>query len=191
MMLRKQACFAALGLAAAVREFRQTVGRPDLAARIGVHAGQMYLGNIGAGDHYKYGPTGDTVNTASRMEGLNKFLGTGILVSAEVLQGINQFLVREAGSFRLKGKAQAVTAYELICHIHACKQKEKEAVALFGEALRAFKNRSWDEAEEKLQGVIQLCGDDKLSRFYIERCAAFRAQAPADDWEGVVLMEEK
>ncbi|HEY7164005.1 MAG TPA: adenylate/guanylate cyclase domain-containing protein, partial [Candidatus Binatia bacterium] len=94
MMLRKQACFAALGLAAAVREFRQTVGRPDLAARIGVHAGQMYLGNIGAGDHYKYGPTGDTVNTASRMEGLNKFLGTGILVSAEVLQGINQFLVR-------------------------------------------------------------------------------------------------
>jgi adenylate cyclase len=189
--LQKQACFAALGLAAAVREFKESVGRPELATRIGVHAGEIYLGNIGAGDHFKYGPTGDTVNTASRMEGLNKYLGTGILVSAEVIQEVNQFLVREAGSFRLKGKAHAVTAYELICHLHTCNPADKEACAIFADALQAFRNQLWDDAAQRFHRVIATRGDDKLSRFYLERCAAYQQHPPADPWDGVLLMDEK
>src|SRR5581483_2091909 len=75
-----QACAAALGLADAVARFNQTLAGLTLPTRIAVHAGEIFLGNIGAGDHYEYGITGDTVNTVSRLDGLNKFLGTGILV---------------------------------------------------------------------------------------------------------------
>ena len=81
--LRKQACLAALEIADAVDQFKHTSGTLELPTRIGLHAGPMLLGSIGALDHYEYRAVGDMVNTASRVEGLNKFLGTQILVSAE------------------------------------------------------------------------------------------------------------
>jgi adenylate cyclase len=191
IQLRKQACSAAVALAAAAREFKNAVGRPNLATRIGVHAGEIYLGNIGAGDHFKYGPTGDTVNTASRMEGLNKFLGTRILVSAEVIQNVDQFLVREAGTFRLKGKTHAITAYELICELKACSSDEVEACAGFADALRAFKRQEWCMAAQRFDNVIATLGEDRLSRFYIERCHAYARRSPGKKWDGVIEMDEK
>ena len=61
--LRRQACLAALDVAKAVHRFNESFENLNLPTRIGVHSGQIFLGNIGAGDHYEYGPTGDTVNT--------------------------------------------------------------------------------------------------------------------------------
>ena len=61
--LRGQACLAALDVARAVHRFNGSFENLNLPTRIGVHSGQIFLGNIGAGDHYEYGPTGDTVNT--------------------------------------------------------------------------------------------------------------------------------
>src|SRR5713226_2912818 len=145
-LLRKQACLAALGVAKAVRQFNQSFKTLNLSTRIGVHAGQIFLGNIGAGDHYKYGPMGDTVNTASRMEGLNKYLGTGILVSEEVIGDLNGLLTREVGRFRLKGKAHAIVVHELICRMEECEEEQKKEFAVFAEALSAFRRQSWDEA---------------------------------------------
>ena len=81
-----------------------------LPTRVSVHAGEIFLGSIGAGAHYEYGGTGDTVTTASRLDGLNKHLGTNILVSAEVIRDLNDFPAREIGTFLLKGKTQPVVA---------------------------------------------------------------------------------
>jgi adenylate cyclase len=190
-VLRKQACLAALGLAEAVRQFNRSFQTLNLSTRIGLHAGQIFLGNMGAGDHYKYGPTGDTVNTASRMEGLNKFLGTGILVSDEVIHGLDGFLTREAGSFRLKGKAHVVIVHELICRTEECDEKQKQTWAIFADGLRAFKRRCWDEAEGKFQESIEKLGEDKLSRFYLNFCADYKTHPPEEPWDGVIPMDEK
>ena len=78
-------------------------------------SGPLFLGNIGAGAHYEYGVTGDTVTTASRLDGLNKYLGTNILVSDEVIRDLDNFLAREIGIFLMKGKTQPIVAHELIC----------------------------------------------------------------------------
>ena len=69
-----------------MHRFNGTVENLDLPTRVGVHSGKIFIGNIGAGDHYEYGPTGDTVNTASRMDGLNKYLGTEVLASDEAIE---------------------------------------------------------------------------------------------------------
>ena len=62
--------------------FNQAVrGRPVLRTRFGLHSGQMLLGNIGASHHYEYQAVGDMVNTATRIEGLSKYLGTQVLAS--------------------------------------------------------------------------------------------------------------
>jgi adenylate cyclase len=83
--LRKQACLAALDISSAVQRFIQSASSWQIPTRIGLHSGAMLLGNVGALDHYEYRAVGDIVNTSSRIEGLNKQLGTRILVSEEVL----------------------------------------------------------------------------------------------------------
>ena len=89
--IRTKACCAAREINQTMRQFKQkNVDTVNIKTRIGVHYGQIILGNIGALDHYQYTPMGDIVNTASRIESLNKYLGTTLLVSAEVLDKIEE-----------------------------------------------------------------------------------------------------
>ncbi len=80
LSLRSRACLAALDIASAVDRFNAASGRLALPTRIGLHSGQLLLGSVGAMDHYEYRAVGDIVNTATRLEGLNKHLGTRLLV---------------------------------------------------------------------------------------------------------------
>jgi adenylate cyclase len=189
--LRKQACLAALGVAKAVTQFNQSFTDAKLPVRLAVHCGEMFLGNIGAGEHYEYGVTGDTVNTASRMDGLNKFLGTQILVSEDVIRGVDGFLTREAGSFLLKGKSQPVVVYELKCRIEECEERQRRACALFAQGLHAFRARAWREAKQDFAQCAELLGHDPLSRFFLRLCGEYAAHAPEEPWAGVIAMEEK
>jgi adenylate cyclase len=189
--LRQQACMAALDLAKAVQEFNRRLDSLQLPTRIGLHAGEIFLGNIGAGEHYEYGVTGDTVNTASRMDGLNKYLGTQILVSAEVMQGLNGFLTREAGTFLLKGKTQPVVVHELLCRLEEAEEKQILACAVFADAQQAFRQRAWGEAKTNFRRCIDLLGEDSLSRFYLELCEEHLKDPPGSSWTGVVEMTEK
>ena len=150
-----QACAAALGLAKAVERFNQTFASGKLPTRIAIHSGEIFLGNIGAGDHYEYGITGDTVNTASRMDSLNKYLGTEILVSDEVICHLGEFLKREAGTFLLKGKTQPVIVYELLAFAREADEKQKQACTTFSEGLGVFKQRAWSEAEKRFHRCIK------------------------------------
>ncbi|MGE5218489.1 MAG: CHASE2 domain-containing protein [Chloroflexota bacterium] len=189
--LREQACHAALEVARAVSQFNRLFPSLKLPTRVAVHAGQIYLGNIGAGEHYMYGPTGDTVNTASRMDGLNKYLGTGILVSDEVIQGLPGFLTRDVGTFRLKGKSQPVVVHELLCRSAEAKENQRQICEIFSEALHAFKQRSWDEARDKFSRLKWNCQIDGPARFYINLCDQYKVNAPEEAWEGVIPLEEK
>lgn len=188
--LRNQACRAALDIAAAVKHFNQEFKTQKLPTRVGVHAGEIFLNHIGAGEHYRYGPTGDTVNTASRMDGLNKQLGTGILVSEEVIHGTDGFLTREAGSFRLKGKSQPVVVHELLCRLEESEEAQRKTCAIFAEALRAFRQQSWDEAKQKFQS-IENCGEDGLSNYYLKLCEQYKKSPPGERWDRVIDLEEK
>jgi adenylate cyclase len=184
-----QACTAALSIADAVSQFNKSSGW-RLPTRIGIHAGQMFLGNIGAGDHYEYGPTGDTVNTASRLDNLNKMLGTEILVSEEAIRGLDSFATRKAGNFRLKGKAQPLAVYELLCRRDEAAEQHQKACTAFLDALQAFGRQSWNEAEEKFHRCSDAGQEDSLSEFYIRRCQEYRKTPPLN-WDGVIPLEEK
>ena len=192
LSLRRNACAAALEVADAVRRFNQSNQAVKLPTRVSVHAGEIFLGSIGAGAHYEYGVTGDTVTTASRLDGLNKHLGTNILVSAEVLRDINDFRAREVGTFLLKGKTQPVVAYELICRAaDGCADRQKTACATFAEARQAFQRRCWDDASEKFAQSDELFSGDAVSGFYLKLCAQYRADPPPEGWSGTITMDEK
>ena len=189
--LRRRACLAARDVATAVQRFNESIENLKLLTRVGVHSGQIFLGNIGAGDHYEYGPTGDTVNTASRMDGLNKYLGTEVLVSEESINEIDDVVAREVGKFMLKGKAQPIVVYELFGRPDEADEKQTECCAIFAEALADFRRQSWNEAAEKFSRIKEIAASDGPAQFYLKLCNEYKKIPPGDTWDGVIVLEEK
>jgi adenylate cyclase len=188
--VRQQSCNAALEVATAVQRFNQANSSLKLPTRIAVHAGEIFLGNVGTADNYEYGPRGDTVNTSQRLDDLNKQLGTEILVSSDVLQDLDGFLAREAGRFLLKGKNHPVTVFELFGPSQKATQSEKNACMLFTKGLEAFRFRSWGEAEEIFKELLQNSDHSGLPTYYLKRCNSYKKNSPASDWDGTITVED-
>jgi adenylate cyclase len=189
--LKDRACLAALDIARTMRRFDNSAGPTRLHTRVGIHAGRILMGNIGAIDHYEYRPVGDIVNTATRIEGLNKHLGTRILVSREVALHLRGFLTREVGKFLMAGKSKPVVVHELVCRTDESDEFRQSAYRRFAEALAAFRSKRWDEAEEKFLGVVESLGEDGPSRFHMDLCVLYRKNPPGESWDGAVRMEKK
>ncbi|HNP26846.1 MAG TPA: adenylate/guanylate cyclase domain-containing protein, partial [Nitrosomonas sp.] len=114
--LRDEACKAGLAIVENVNQFNHDRNHPALPTRIGIHCGELLITKFGSGfrNNYIYRVIGDLVNTTSRIEGANKYLGTNLLVTSEVLDGIDHFLTRPLGSFKFAGKSLPVSLSELI-----------------------------------------------------------------------------
>ena len=194
--LRGRACQAALDIARAVDQFNQSQPSDQwkLPTRIGLHTGDIFLGAIGAIDHYEYTPLGDIVNTAQRIEDLNKSLSTRILVSGEMIDQLEGFLIRELGKFQLKGKINPISVYELVCRSEEANELQRTKCVTFPEVLDPFRRGAWEEAEEaieKFQESIKCLGKDGPSLFFLNLCKKYGKSPPRESWNGVVSMEEK
>jgi adenylate cyclase len=188
---KEKACSAAIDIMNELRVFNESSEFPNLKTRIGMHCGHILLGHIGALDHYEYTPMGDIVNTASRIEYLNKRLNTRLLLSEEMVDQLNGFLTREVGKFRLAGKVKPVVIHELLGQNGEVEEKVKSAYVIFAEALGAFKRQSWDEAREKFSESLEKLGEDGPSRFYMKLCEENKENPPGEQWDGVVRMDKK
>jgi adenylate cyclase len=107
----------ALGMQAALGRLNEkwaAEGRPPLAMGVAINSGEAFVGNMGSARKKKYSVLGDTVNTVARIEGLNRDLGTEILMSAGTLGMVkDRVRVKDRGEVKVKGKAQAVAIFEL------------------------------------------------------------------------------
>ncbi|WP_029059635.1 adenylate/guanylate cyclase domain-containing protein [Stappia stellulata] len=113
-----KACAAALAVIAETSAMTSAwtgTGAPAVRTRIGIHSGQAIIGNVGSSDRMNYTALGSTVNLASRLEGLNRDLGTSILVSADVVERVGgRFAFRSAGDTEIKGYGNPVPVFELL-----------------------------------------------------------------------------
>jgi adenylate cyclase len=190
-VLKQKACTAALEILREIQKFNRESVNFKLPTRIGLHSGHILMGNIGAIDHYEYRPVGDIVNTATRIEGLNKYLKTQILVTKEVINNLDGFLTREIGEFKLAGKSKPVIIYELVCRLEEANERQRRAYVVFTVALELFRKRSWDEAIEEFHEAIDILGSDGPSDFYIKLCRHNKELIPGELWDGVIHMEKK
>jgi adenylate cyclase len=88
---------------------------PPLKIGVGVHTGEVAIGIVGSGERKKFGVTGDTVNTGSRVEGLNKEFSTSILITRETLEAVDgKFKVRSCGEVKVKGREKPVEVFEVL-----------------------------------------------------------------------------
>ena len=94
----------------------KSVGLDSLVVRVGIHSGDVVAGNIGTNLRMKYAVIGDTVNTAARVEGLNKTLDTQILLTATTMNRIQEEKgdvshLRDMGAHQVKGKGDKVHVF--------------------------------------------------------------------------------
>ncbi len=119
--------------------------------RIGIHSGEVIVGNFGGSTMFDYRALGDVVNTAARLESVNKHLGTLICVSEATLSGCPGAVVRPVGSLILKGKSTSLMIYEPVT-TSGKKSIEPERDTAYEAAFELLKERNPDarEAFEKL-----------------------------------------
>ena len=133
---------------------RQAEGVPFGLTRIGVHGGPVLVGNFGGGTIFDYRALGDPVNTASRLEALNKHLGTRVCVSAATAQATPGFAGRPVGRFLLKGKHEPIAAFEPSTGDHAAWSR---AYALL------------DAADPAAQAALAALDGDPVAQFHLAR----------------------
>lgn len=119
---RQRALDCALDMHAFASRFsreQQAQGLPWGSTRIGVHCGEVIVGNFGGKNFFDYRALGDPINTAARLESVNKHLGTRVCVSQAILDGCPEASVRPVGRLQLKGKSAALQAFEPVATMDA------------------------------------------------------------------------
>jgi adenylate cyclase len=180
--IRTQACLAALEISHAVNQSNGPSSAVYLPTRIGLHSGEILLGNIGAIDHYEYRPLGDIVNTVERIESLNKQVGTKILVSDEILLGLKSFLTREIGEWMLRGKSRPMVIHELICCLEEAEEKQFNLCECFAIALDAYKHGLWKEAIDGFHESAGFSKEDGPSKYFLALCKEYQEKPPKEPW---------
>jgi adenylate cyclase len=188
---RKKACLTALDIKRALYDYSKSYNPVRLYTRIALHSGHILLGNVGAIDHYEYRAVGDIVNTVTRIEGLNKFLGTQILLSKEIVSELDMFLTRDVGEFLFVGKAKPLVIHELMCPIDECSSQQKDLCTAFNRALDIFRKQDWEKAGTLFKKIIENYGPDGPSSFYIQLCGKYSNNPPEETWSGVIRLDKK
>jgi adenylate cyclase len=182
------ACRAALLFRA---QAAQPIHGRQLVTRIGLHTGEANVGNFGSNDRYDYTALGDNVNLASRMEGLNKYLGTSCLMSGATRALLGDELVtRGVGRFQLKGFEGLVEVHELVGWPEEAETTRPWREA-FDEALRNYEQRNLEFAEMGFRRTLELKPNDGPSKFYLERIEELSRQQLPDNWVTHTILKEK
>ena len=187
-----RACSAALGIVDALERFNAApADRPLLATRLGLHTGDMLVGSIGGSGHYEYRAVGDVINTSSRIQALNKVLGTRLLASQATVADLPTFATRPLGTFMLAGKTKPVSIVELL-GFEAGQSSESRALrGSFADALARYHERQFADASERFAAILATAPGDGPARFFARRCAELLAAPPGDDWSPTVHIDVK
>ncbi len=195
----QHALAAALDMQLATEKLQAQLKNMNLPAvhiGIGINTGMMDVGDMGSSYRRAYTVLGDAVNLASRLESLTKYYGVGIIVGEQTYAANKtSVLFRELDRVQVKGKELSVTIYTPT-------NDAPETIKLYHDALHHYYRKHWDQASEIFNelrrdtlsvspGDARSASLQNLCEIYLERIRAFKSHPPADDWNGVWVLQEK
>ena len=180
-----------------LRKEAEEEGRKDVPIKIGIglNTGECCVGNMGSDLRFDYSVLGDDVNLTSRLEGQSKSYGVDIVIGENTQVRADGFATLELDLIQVKGKTVPVRIFALMGDEALADDTTFQALlAKHGDMLAAFRGQEWTrmralvaECRERAPGL----GLGPLYDLYDERCDAFEADPPGDDWDGVFVATTK
>ena len=185
--------YAALLMKGALAEFNEEQkarGKTTFNIGVGLNTGDAIVGNIGSEQKIDYTVIGDTVNLASRLEGLTKKYHAFIVISEFTKNDIpaGKYYYRQLDNVRVKGKNEPVKIYQPFFLAEV--KDEMEYFKEFDRALALYTKGDFSEALKRFEGFTKSKPDDYLAYIYKERCE-YLLMNPPDHWDGVETWTEK
>lgn len=184
------ACKSALKMLDIIKDVNiqfKTENLPEVAIGVGINTGTATVGNIGSDVRFDYTAIGDTVNLASRLEGLNKVYKTGAIVSEFTVDKLKEnYCLRLLDKVVVKGKDKPVKIYELL----KPEQRNFELSKAFHSSIKKYFDKDFKNAKTEFE-TVHAKFDDKTSKIFIQRCEYFISNPPPDGWDGSYVAETK
>jgi adenylate cyclase len=166
-------------------------GRPALKIGIGINSGPVAVGNMGSDTLFDYTAIGDNVNLAARLEGLNKYYGSEIIISGSTAAALDdQFVLRELDLVRVKGKQQQVAIFEVMGAAPPDPNLEV-FLQLYHQGLEYLRKREWNEAVKAFSAALRLRPQDHQCHRYLSLAQQYLAEPPGPEWQGLSIMRDK
>jgi len=192
----KNCARAALGMRRELQQLNEKwrdEGRMGLGMGIGINHGEVIVGNIGSQERMDPTVIGDSVNLASRLEGLTRIYGVDILIgvtAAELVQ--DEFYLRSVARVQVKGKTKPVDVFTFI----GARNEDIDPEFLkwlesYEEGLEKFRSRDFTEAKILFSRFLEFYPDDLLAKMYLDRALDYEQQPPDEAWDAVEVFKKK
>jgi len=192
----KNCARAALAMRRELRQLNEKwrdEGRMGLGMGIGINQGEVIVGNIGSQERMDPTVIGDSVNLASRLEGLTRIYGVDILLgptAAELVR--DEFHLRSVARVQVKGKTKPVDAFTFI----GARNEDVDSQLLkwlevYEEGLEKFRARDFTQAKILFSRFLEFYPDDLLAQMYLARSLDYERQPPDEAWNAVEVLTKK
>jgi len=190
----RDACLACLEMRSAFAAIANDISNitglrrniPKFHVRVALATGEALIGTVGSDTTKSFTVIGDTVNIASRLEGVNKIYGTDLIINEDCLHLAEQDVeAREIDLLTVYGKTEPVRIYELLGKIGELDSSTSQLRDTFATALQKYREQKWTEAEKGFQNCLAIRKNDGPSLEFLTRIATFARTPPPKDWNGV------